>query len=181
METEEYGSKILAVGGVNRMTGKQGFAVARAIAAVANRRAVELTIKKGARLTLQVGRPPLINGQKTGPMRVGCGSATAGLFAPLFKKAADEVIVLDAHITSQLSRHASGRAMGMRPTGIRLIFSESTPGKIFRPERPGVGRHPDRKSPGGHCLGRSEQNSGWNQGLDHRNHWRAGCLFYLLC
>ncbi len=142
VETEEYGSKILAVGGVNRMTGKQGFAVARAIAAVANRRAVELTIKKGARLTLQVGRPPLINGQKTGPMRVGCGSATAGLFAPLFKKAADEVIVLDAHITSQLSRHASGRAMGMRPTGIRLIFPESTPGRYFGRSGPGWGGTP---------------------------------------
>ncbi len=131
VETEEYGSKILAVGGVNRLTGKQGFAVARAIAAVANRKAVELTIKKGVRLTLQVGRPPIINGQKTGRMRVGCGSATAGLFAPLFKKAADEVIVLDAHITSQLSRHASGRAMGMKPTGIRLVFPESTPGRYF--------------------------------------------------
>lgn len=142
VETEEYGSKILAVGGVNRMTGKQGFAVARAIAAVANRKAVELTIKKGARLALQVGRPPVIDGQKAGRMRVGCGSATAGLFAPLFKKAADEVIVLDAHITSQLSRHASGRAMGLRPTGIRLIFSESTPGRYFGRSGPGWGGTP---------------------------------------
>ncbi len=139
METEEYGSKILAVGGVNRLTGKQGFAVARAIAAVANRRAVELTIKKGARLTLQVGRPPMVNGQSIDSMRVGCGSATAGLFAPFFKKAADEVIVLDAHITSQFSHHASGRAVGMKPTGIRLVFPESTPGRYFGRSGPGWG------------------------------------------
>lgn len=131
VETEEYGSKILAIGGVNRLTGKQGFAVARAIAAVANRRAIEVSIKKGADLTLQVGHPPIVNEQKTTRMRVGCGSATAGLFAPFFKQAADEVIVLDAHITSQFSHHASGRFLGMAPTGIRLVFPLSTPGRYF--------------------------------------------------
>jgi 6-hydroxynicotinate reductase len=96
VETEEYGSKMLAVGGVNRLTGKYGFAVARAVAALANRRAVELSIKKGARLTVQAGRAPIIDGQAQDRMRVGCGSATAGLFAPFFRRAADEVIVLDS-------------------------------------------------------------------------------------
>ena len=46
VETEEYGSKILAVGGVNRLTGKAGFAAARAVAAIANREAIRLTVKK---------------------------------------------------------------------------------------------------------------------------------------
>jgi 6-hydroxynicotinate reductase len=142
VETEEYGSKLLAIGGVNRLTGKQGFAVARAIAEVANRRAIDVTIKKGASLTLQVGHPPIINKQKTARMRVGCGSATAGLFAPFFKRAADEVIVLDAHITSQFSHHTSGRFMGMIPTGIQLVFPQSTPGRYFGKSGTGWGGTP---------------------------------------
>jgi ferredoxin len=131
VETEEYGSKMLAVGGVNRLTGKYGFAVARAVAALANRRAVELSIKKGARLTVQAGRAPIIDGRSQERMRVGCGSATAGLFAPFFKKAADEVIVLDSHITSLFSHHAAGRNIGLQPTGLRLAFPLSTPGRYF--------------------------------------------------
>jgi NAD-dependent dihydropyrimidine dehydrogenase PreA subunit len=142
VETEEYGSKILAIGGVNRLTGKQGFAVARAIAAVANRRAIDVSIKKGAELTLQVGHPPIINKQKTDRMRVGCGSATAGLFAPFFQRAADEVIVLDSHITSQFSHHASGRFVGMTATGIKLVFPLSTPGRYFGKSGPGWGGTP---------------------------------------
>jgi ferredoxin len=142
VETEEYGSKMLALGGVNRLTGKYGFAVARAVAALANRRSVELSIKKGAKLNLQVGRPPIINGQSQDRMRVGCGSATAGLFAFFFKKAAEEVIVLDAHITSLFSHHASGRAVGLTPTGIRLGFSLSTPGRYFGQKGPGWGGTP---------------------------------------
>ncbi|KMY68082.1 6-hydroxynicotinate reductase [Desulfocarbo indianensis] len=131
VETEEYGSKILAVGGVNRLTGKHGFAAARAVAAIANREAVELRIKGGAKLTVQVGQPPVIDGQKVARMRVGCGSATAGLFAPFFKEAADEVIVLDHHITSLFSHHAAGRCLGLDPSGLDLCFKLSTPGRYF--------------------------------------------------
>ena len=64
-------------------------------------------------------------------MRVGCGSATLGLFAPLLKSAADEVIILDSHITSMMSEHAAGRFVGARPSGIRLRFRMSTPGRYF--------------------------------------------------
>jgi 6-hydroxynicotinate reductase len=142
VETEEYGSKMLAVGGVNRLTGRYGFAVARAVAALANRRAVELSVKKGARLTVQAGRPPVIDGRPQERMRVGCGSATAGLFAPFFKRAADEVIVLDSHITSLFSHHAAGRAVGMQPTGLRLVFPLSTPGRYFGEQGPGWGGTP---------------------------------------
>jgi 6-hydroxynicotinate reductase len=139
VETEEYGSKMLAVGGVNRLTGKYGFVVARAVAALANRRAVELSIRKGARLTVQAGRPPVIDGQSQDRMRVGCGSATAGLFAPFFREAADEVIVLDSHITSLFSHHAAGRTVGMKPTGLRLVFPLSTPGRYFGEKGAGWG------------------------------------------
>jgi NAD-dependent dihydropyrimidine dehydrogenase PreA subunit len=131
VETEEYGSKMLAIGGVNRLTGKHGFAAARAVAAIANREAVELRVKNGAKLTVQVGQPPIIDGQKVAKMRVGCGSATAGLFAPFFKEAADEVIVLDHHITSLFSHHAAGRCLGLTPSGLDLCFKLSTPGRYF--------------------------------------------------
>lgn len=131
VETEQYGSKILAVGGVNRLTGKVGFAAARAVAAIANREAVSLKVKGGAKLKVQVGQPPVINGEKIEKMRVGCGSATAGLFAPFFKKAADEVIVLDHHITSLFTHHTAGRFLGLKPSGLDLNFRLSTPGRYF--------------------------------------------------
>ena len=131
VETEEYGSKILAIGGVNRLTGKGGFAAARAVAALANREALTLKVKGGAKLEVQVGRPPVIDGQEVTSMRVGCGSATAGLFAPFFKKAADEVIVLDHHITSLFTHHAAGRCLGLTPGGVELSFRLSTPGRYF--------------------------------------------------
>lgn len=136
VETEEYGSKILAIGGVNRLTGKAGFAAARAVAAIANREAVELRVKDGARLEIQVGARPVIDGEKVERMRVGCGSATAGLFARFLEKAADEVIVLDSHITSLFTHHTAGRFLGLEPSGIALSFSLSTPGRYF-------GRHGD--------------------------------------
>ncbi|MCF8031508.1 MAG: 4Fe-4S binding protein [Desulfarculaceae bacterium] len=131
VETEEYGSKMLAIGGVNRLTGKNGFAAARAVAALANREALKLKVKGGAKLEVRVGQPPVIDGARVEKMRVGCGSASAGLFAPFFKEAADEVIVLDAHITSLFSHHAAGRCLGLTPGGLELCFPRSTPGRYF--------------------------------------------------
>ena len=139
VETEEYGSKILALGGVNRLTGKHGFAAARAVAALANQEAVELSVKDGARLELRVGLPPVIDGQKVDRMRVGCGSATAGLFAPFFQEAADETIVLDHHITSLFTHHAAGRELGLSPSGLELVYRLSTPGRYFGNPGPGWG------------------------------------------
>ncbi len=131
VETEQYGSKMLHIGGVNRMTGPNGFAVARTITDIANRKPVKLKIENGCRLLIQVGRPPIIDGKQASRMRVGCGSATMGLFAPILVKAADEVIILDSHITGQMSRHVAGQFAGARPTGVQLKFEESTPGRYF--------------------------------------------------
>ena len=131
VETEQYGSKMLHIGGVNRMTGKNGFVIARTITDIANRKRVKLKIEKGSRLEVQVGYPPIIDGQQAAKMRVGCGSATMGLFTPLLIAAADEVIIIDSHITGQMSRHVAGVYAGARPTGIRLKFRESTPGRYF--------------------------------------------------
>ena len=131
VETEQYGSKMLHIGGINRLTGKNGFVVARTITNIANRKPVKLKIENGPGLTVQVGSSPIIDGQAAHKMRVGCGSATMGLFAPLLVKAADEVIILDSHITSQMSRHVAGQFAGAKPTGIQIKFEESTPGRYF--------------------------------------------------
>ncbi len=129
--TEQYGSKMLSIGGVNLLTGPGGITVARTIANAANREAIKVKVKGGARLELQVGEPPVIDGVVPSKMRVGCGSATMGLFAPLFLRAADEVIVLDSHLTSLMSEHAAGRFACARPTGVKLRFKMSTPGRYF--------------------------------------------------
>ncbi len=129
--TEQYGAKMLSIGGINLLTGPDGIAVARTIVDVANRKRVKLRVRGGAKLELQVGSPPIIDGDIPANMRVGCGSATMGLFAPLFLEAADEVIVLDSHLTSLMSEHAAGRFVGARPTGVKLRFQMSTPGRYF--------------------------------------------------
>lgn len=129
--TEQYGSKMLSIGGVNLLTGKDGLVVARTITDLANRDPVRLAVSRGARLEIQVGRPPVIDGQTPSSMRVGCGSATLGLFAPLLRAAADEVIILDSHLTSLMSEHAAGVFAGAAPSGLKLKFRMSTPGRYF--------------------------------------------------
>lgn len=129
--TEEYGSKILSIGGVNLLTGENGLTVARCIAELANRRRLKLKVKGGAGLEIQIGQHPIINREEVESMRVGCGSAVAGLFAPYIKKAADEVIVIDAHVTSLFTEHEAGRFLGTKPRGIHLKFRRSTPGRYF--------------------------------------------------
>jgi hypothetical protein len=113
------------------MTSKNGFVIAKTITEIANRKRVKLKIEKGSRMEVQVGHPPIIDGKEATKMRVGCGSATMGLFAPLLKAAADDVIIIDSHITGQMSRHVAGVYAGAKPTGIRLKFAESTPGRYF--------------------------------------------------
>jgi 6-hydroxynicotinate reductase len=129
--TEQYGSKMLSIGGVNLLTGNHGLVVARTVTDMANKKPVRLTVRGGAKLELAVGEAPLINGVRPENMRVGCGSATLGLFAPLLVKAADEVVILDSHITSLMSEHAAGRFVGAKPSGVRLRFRMSTPGRYF--------------------------------------------------
>lgn len=140
--TEEYGAKILSIGGVNQLTGQDGFTVARCITNLANKQSVNLKVKGGANLEIQVGQPPVINGEESKKMRIGCGSATAGLLAPYIKNAADEVIVLDSHITSLFTEHEAGRFLGVKPSGIHLKFRRSTPGRYFGEHGNGWGGTP---------------------------------------
>jgi 6-hydroxynicotinate reductase len=129
--TEEYGSKILSLGGANLLTGKDGMTAAKVVVDIANRREVRLKVKDGAELGLQVGKAPVIDGEIGKRMKVGCGSATMGLFGRYFSNAADEVIVLDAHLIGQFTEHAAGKELGAKYSGIRLKARRSTPGRYF--------------------------------------------------
>lgn len=140
--TEEYGSKILSLGGVNLLTGEECLAVAKLIVDIANRREVRLKVEEGAEMVLQVGKAPIINGKTGTRMRVGCGSASMGLFGRYFLKAADEVVVLDSHLIGQFTEHAAGKELGVKYSGIKLRGRQSTPGRYFGEHGKGWGGTP---------------------------------------
>ncbi len=118
--TAEYGSQMLSLGGVHHLTGgskKEGRITVEMMEALGNRQAVELQIEGGAALAVQAGRAPIVNGVEEQRMRVGCGSATIGIFAKQFWGLADEVAVVDDHITGVLTEHQAGRCLGMAAFG----------------------------------------------------------------
>ncbi len=121
--TAEYGSQMLALGGVRHLTGaskKEGNVTCDAMLRLCNKEPVEMTIDDGATLTVQAGAPPVIDGVQEERMRVGCGSATIGIFAPQWHGHVDEVIVVDDHITGVLTEHQAGRFLDMPLAGIRV-------------------------------------------------------------
>jgi len=140
--TAEYGSQMLALGGVRHLTGgskREGVVTCQAMLTLCNKGALDITIDGGANLTIQAGKPPIINGQPEHRMRVGCGSATIGIFAKQWQGHADEVIVIDDHITGVLTEHQAGKFLGMKPAGIRVRGRKSTPGRYFQVAEPGTG------------------------------------------
>ena len=137
--TEEYGATMLALGGLHTTAGKNGVFAVKVVTDIANQKRVPLAVKGGAKIEIQVSQPPVINGMVPGKMRVGCGSATVGLFSTFLKKAADEVIVLDHQITSLFAGHAAGRDLKIPPSGIVLKYRMSTPGRYFGEKGEGLG------------------------------------------
>ncbi len=140
--TAEYGSQMLSIGGVHHITGgskKEGRVTVEAMLALGNKQPVELSIDGGAQLVVQAGRAPIVNGVEEQRMRVGCGSATVGIFAKQFAGLADEVVVVDDHITGVLTQHQAGRCLAMRPSGVRIRGRKSTPGRYFQVANPGTG------------------------------------------
>jgi CO/xanthine dehydrogenase Mo-binding subunit/aerobic-type carbon monoxide dehydrogenase small subunit (CoxS/CutS family) len=140
--TAEYGSQMLSLGGVRHLTGgskKEGNATCEAMLQLANREPVELTIDGGHTVLVQAGQPPIVDGKPEQRMRVGCGSATIGIFAQQWLGHVDEVIVVDDHITGVLTEHQAGRVLDMKPAGIRVRGRKSTPGRYFQVAEPGLG------------------------------------------
>jgi len=140
--TAEYGSQMLSLGGVHHLTGgskKEGVVTCDTMLALCNKEAVELSIDGGSTVVVQAGRPPVVNGVREERMRVGCGSATIGMFATQWLAHTDEVIVVDDHITGVLTEHQAGRFLDMKPAGIRVRGRKSTPGRYFQVANPGTG------------------------------------------
>ncbi|TXL70977.1 6-hydroxynicotinate reductase [Vineibacter terrae] len=140
--TAEYGSQMLSLGGVRHLTGgskKEGVATCDALLALCNREPVALAIDEGATVVVQAGRAPIVNNAREARMRVGCGSAAIGMFAPQWHGHVDEVIVVDDHITGVLSEHQGGRFLDMKAAGIRVRGRKSTPGRYFQVAEPGLG------------------------------------------
>jgi hypothetical protein len=133
---------MLSLGGVRHLTGgskKEGTVTCAAMLELCGGEAVAMTVDGGAEMTIQAGQPPVINGNREERMRVGCGSATIGIFARQWHGLADEVIVVDDHITGVLTEHQAGRFLDMRPAGIRVRGRRSTPGRYFQVAQPGSG------------------------------------------
>ena len=134
--------QMLSLGGVNHLTGgtkKEGNVTCRAMMALCNKEAVEVTIDDGSALVVQAGKAPIIDGIEEQRMRVGCGSATIGIFAQQWFGEADEVVVVDDHITGVLSEHQAGKVLNMPPSGIKMSGRRSTPGRYFQVAEPGSG------------------------------------------
>ena len=143
--TSEYGSKMLSLGGVEHLTGgskKEGRITCDALLRLCNRDALEVTIgeeEHATRVTIQAGKAPIINGGEEKLMRVGCGSATIGMFAKQWLGNVDDVVVVDDHITGVLSEHQAGKELDIPPTGIKILGRRSTPGRYFQVAEPGTG------------------------------------------
>src|SRR5690606_9628072 len=118
---------------------KEGRMTLELMQALCNKQAAECTIDDGASLVIQAGRAPIVNGVEEQRMRVGCGSAAIGIFARQLLDLADEVVVVDDHITGVLTEHQAGRCLLMPPSGIRMRGRKSTPGRYFQVANPGSG------------------------------------------
>jgi 6-hydroxynicotinate reductase len=139
--TSEYGSQMLSLGGVRHLTGgsrHEGTATCETLLNLSNGKAVELEIENGARVVVQADQPPVVDGVREERMRVGCGSATIGMFAKQLFGKVDEVVVVDDHITGVLSEHQAGKLLGVPATGIKMKGRRSTPGRYFRVAEPGT-------------------------------------------
>jgi 6-hydroxynicotinate reductase len=139
--TSEYGSQMLSLGGVRHLTGgsrHEGTATCDVLLELCNGEAVEVKVDEGAKVVVQAGKPPVVDGIQEERMRVGCGSATIGMFARQWFGKVDEVVVVDDHITGVLSEHQAGKLLGVPETGIKLKGRRSTPGRYFQVAEPGT-------------------------------------------
>lgn len=140
--TAEYGSQMLSIGGVEHLTGgskPEGRVTCDVLKRLCNSEPVELRIDGGSSLVVQAGAAPIINGTRETRMRVGCGSATIGMFADQWQGLVDEVVVVDDHITGVVSEHQAGKVIEWQPSGIRIKGRRSTPGRYFQVADPGSG------------------------------------------
>ncbi len=129
--TEQYGSKMISLGGINVMKSKHRLKATRLIVGLANGEPVELSVEGGAKLRLQVGRPPMINGRESEDMKIACGAAIMGMFGPKLYTLADEIIILDSDITGLFSESHVGHVFGFEWRGLKPRGKYGSPGRYF--------------------------------------------------
>ncbi len=140
--TAEYGSQMMSLGGVNHLTGhgrKDGVVTCQMMLDLCSGQPVDFTVDDGVSLTIEAGKAPIIDGDEEKIMRVGCGSATIGMFAKHWAGHVDDVVVIDDHITGVMSEHQAGVVLDVPPSGIKLNGRKSTPGRYFEVSEPGAG------------------------------------------
>lgn len=129
--TEQYGSKMISVGGINVMKSRNRLNATRLIVDITNGKPVKMKVEGGAEMILQIGKPPIINKQTSEAVKVACGAAIMGIFGPRLKDLADEIIVLDSDITGLFSESPVGRKLGSSWRGLRPKGQYATPGRYF--------------------------------------------------
>ena len=129
--TEQYGSKMISIGGINIMKGNNRLKATRLIVSIANGEPFKLSVSKGAKLELRVGQAPIIDGQVSETMKVACGAGIMGIFGLQLKDLADEIIILDSDITGLFSESHVGHILGFKPSGLRPPGKFGTPGRYF--------------------------------------------------
>lgn len=129
--TEQYGSKMISLGGINVMKSKNRLKTTRLIVAIANGDSVQIKVARGARLDLQVGHVPIIDGRASEAMKIACGAAIMGMLGPELKELADEIIILDPDITGLFSESHVGHSLGFSWRGLKPHGKFATPGRYF--------------------------------------------------
>jgi ferredoxin len=131
ISTEQYGSKMISIGGINRMRESGDVELTKLMLNICNKELFELQVDGGVNLQLQVGKAPLINGKESEPMKIGCGTGVLAIFGKELRKLADEVIILDADITCLASESYVGSVLGFERSGIKPPGIYASPGRYF--------------------------------------------------
>lgn len=129
--TEQYGSKMISLGGINLMKTDYNALITRLMVNIANKEPFSLEVEGGVKLELRVGETPFINGTPAERMKVACGAAIMGIFGNQLKSLADEIIVLDYDITGLFSEGHVGQSLGFKYTGICPPGTYGSPGRYF--------------------------------------------------
>ncbi|MFC1971342.1 4Fe-4S binding protein [Chloroflexota bacterium] len=129
-----YGAATLYIGGGDLLIKKNGWVAAKVAAAIANREKVALKVKGGAKLEVQVGEKPVVNGKVVEIRRWCCGESSAAfLYTEILAGLVDEVIVVDRHLSGQ-----KGASEGEETVYGRLTTKEEKKTKWGRLTKSGI-------------------------------------------
>ena len=129
--TEQYGSKMISLGGINVMKTKARLKTVKLIVDAANSKEFKLAVEGGAKLELKVGQAPIVDGSPSQDMKIACGAAIMGMFGERLQGLADEIIVLDSDITGLFSEGHVGHILGYEWRGLKPQGRYTTPGRYF--------------------------------------------------